>query len=67
MDLCNVASSDAVVLLFSIKLKKMKSLRQDFREKKTDITKLLEYRKLKYLGFNSAPEPLTNYLDVLRF
>ena len=34
------------------------------RSKNTDITPFMSTMKLKYLRSNSAPEPLTNYLDV---
>ena len=42
----------------------MKSIRQNLKEKNTDISKLISHRKLKYDDAGGASEPLTNYLDV---
>ena len=42
----------------------MKTIRQDMRSKKTDITPFIPTMKLKYLRPGSTPEALSNYLDV---
>ncbi|XP_078495231.1 cathepsin D-like [Ciona intestinalis] len=47
-----------------IQLKKMKTVRQDMREKNTDLSLLMPPKYLKFMAANAAPEPLTNYLDA---
>uniref|UniRef100_H2Z385 Renin n=1 Tax=Ciona savignyi TaxID=51511 RepID=H2Z385_CIOSA len=58
----------SVLLAFAagkvIKLKKMRSIRQDMRDKNTDLSAIIPPRYVRFIARNGAPEPLTNYLDA---